>query len=411
MGSTSTPFCPSNCTGNPCVGGYCVCAYPSNEVDCAIDWADVARVRLLVFLVAFSLLFAVLLLASLLQLIRWLYLTGLRPNVPKYVPAQSTLLFLLCGSLLFDPSPQGGTSSLYIFSQRASFFSSSQLLHCVIFLQAMLRLGWLLSAGVEVLGHHALRTLVEGMIDGLGIAALIVCYLLCILLWLQVLNQITPSGEKRSTCVRFRTPIISVLIALYLVVELAVRATWNISDNPTTIFVSIAVYHCIVLLATLFCSLAFVVISVQLYRLLRDSAARNPAALERMVTMMRFTLFTLVISVLTLLSSMVFFGIEFFHFKWENWDSWLIEQAFMRALEAAYSVGTLWFLRKVPAHELRPERRALLSPTPVNNYGSQSRSRSERSEGFEHDAGIEEEAKIRRKLSLEPSFENNVSDL
>ncbi len=89
---------------------------------------------------------------------------------------------------------------------------------------------------------------------------------------------------------------------------------------------------------------------------------RTPAARERMVTMMSFTTFTLIISVITLLLSLVFFCVEVFVFHWVNWDSWLTEQALMRLLEGGYSVGTLWFLRRVPPHEVMPERRALWTP-------------------------------------------------
>lgn len=78
--------------------------------------------------------------------------------------------------------------------------------------------------------------------------------------------------------------------------------------------------------------------------------------------MMSFTTFTLIISVITLLLSLVFFCVEVFVFRWANWDSWLAEQTFMRALEACYSVGVLWFLRRVPPHEVIPERRALWTP-------------------------------------------------
>ncbi len=146
------------------------------------------------------------------------------------------------------------------------------------FSKACLRLGWFLSGGVDVLGHHSAQTLAEGIVDGLGIAMLVVCYLLCILLWLQVLNQITPAGERRSCCVQWRTLIMSSMIILYLVADLVVRIVWNTTDNPETVFISIAIYHVIVLLATLLCSVSFVVISVYLYRVLREVETKHEKA-------------------------------------------------------------------------------------------------------------------------------------
>lgn len=346
--------CSSNCSGSPCVDDVCECAYPSNASDCSSQWAEGSRRSLLIaFVVVFALLFGGILVASAVQGARWIYLAGWRPNVPK-------------------------------------------LLHGVIFGQAVLRIGWILSAGLDVLAHKPLRGVLEGVVDGLGIAALIVCYLLCILLWLQVLNQISPSGAVRSFCVRFRSPVVAALIVLYLVVEISVRLVWNISTNPSVIFAAIAVYHVVVLMATLLCSAAFIVISVQLYRLLRESSVRNPMARQRMQGMMRFATFTLIISLLTLLASLVFFTVEVFRYSWRNWDAWLIEQAFMRSLEATYSIGVLWFLRSVPPHEVRPERRGLLSPQSGRSAPTNSTSSS-----IEHDALSE--SNVRRKLSLDPS--------
>jgi hypothetical protein len=182
---------------------------------------------LVAFVVVFSLVFGGLLVASAAQLCRWVYYTGLRVNVPK-------------------------------------------LLHVIVFIQACLRLGWFLSGGVDILGHNSPITLAEGIIDGLGIAMLVVCYLLCILLWLQVLNQITPAGEKRSCCITWRSLVVASMICLYVGAELVVRIIWNTTDNPDTVFIAIATYHVIVLTATLLCSIAFVVISVFLYRVLRE---------------------------------------------------------------------------------------------------------------------------------------------
>ncbi len=204
-----------------------MCLRPSNEADCSIDWASGAYGALVAFIVLFSLIFGALMIWSALQLCRWVYYTGLRVNVPK-------------------------------------------LLHCVIFVQACFRLAWFLTGGRDILNHNGVQTLAEGIIDGLGIAMLVVCYQLCILLWLQVLNQITPPGERRNWCIRGRTPIIAFCICFYLVTELAVRIVWNLSDDAAVVFLAISFYHVIVLLATLLCSVAFVVISVFLYRVLRE---------------------------------------------------------------------------------------------------------------------------------------------
>jgi hypothetical protein len=228
------------------------------------------------------------------------------------------------------------------------------MLHLVIFVQACLRVSWILSAGLDVLNHAKAQTLVEGIIDGLGIAALVVCYLLCILLWMQVLNQISPSGEKRNLCIKHRNLVILSLVVMYVGVEIGLRVVWNLSDSPKFIYIAISIYNVIVLLATLACSVVFVYFSVLLYRVLRESA-RGPASVERMTTMMAFTTFTLVISIITLLLSIVFFGVEVFRFRWKNWNAWLIEQVLLRSLEAGYSIGTLWFLRNIPPHEIIPE--------------------------------------------------------
>ncbi len=108
-----------------------------------------------------------------------------------------------------------------------------------------------------------------------------------------------------------------------------------------------------------------------------------------MLTMMNFTTFTLIISVVTLLLSFVFFCVEFFVFSWVNWDSWLVEQTLMRIVEAAYSVGTLWFLRRVPPHEVMPERRSLMSPDSRPSTADDSLDRS---------GSMEDDAVVRRQL-------------
>ncbi len=106
--------------------------------------------------------------------------------------------------------------------------------------------------------------------------------------------------------------------------------------------------------------------------------------------MMSFTTFTLIISVVTLLLSLVFFLVEFIRFGWVNWDSWLIEQTLMRLVEAAYSVGTLWFLRRVPPHEVMPERRSLLTPDTRKKQGDDSLDRS---------GSMEDDSAVRRQLN------------
>jgi hypothetical protein len=204
-----------------------MCLHPSNEPDCSLNWADGAYGALVSFIVLFSLVFGALMIWSALQLCRWVYYTGLRVNVPK-------------------------------------------LLHCVIFVQACFRLAWFLTGGLDILNRNGAQSMVEGIVDGLGIAMLVVCYQLCILLWLQVLNQITPPGERRNFCIRGRTPIIAFCICFYLAIELAVRIVWNLSDDAEVVFLAISFYHVVVLLATLLCSVAFVVISVFLYRVLRE---------------------------------------------------------------------------------------------------------------------------------------------
>ena len=110
-----------------------------------------------------------------------------------------------------------------------------------------------------------------------------------------------------------------------------------------------------------------------------------------MLTMMSFTTFTLIISVATLLLSLVFFCVEFFVYQWVNWDSWLVEQTLMRIVEAAYSVGTLWFLRRVPPHEVMPERRSLMSPDSRASAGGPD-------DSMDRSASTEEDAVVRRQL-------------
>jgi hypothetical protein len=114
-----------------------------------------------------------------------------------------------------------------------------------------------------------------------------------------------------------------------------------------------------------------------------------------MVTMMSFTTFTLVISVITLLLSLIFFCVEAFLFHWANWDSWLVEQSLMRCLEAAYSIGTLYFLRKVPPHEVMPERRSLLSPE--KQYASSPYAYVHHTD--ESSGSREDDFSVKRKLS------------
>jgi hypothetical protein len=115
-----------------------------------------------------------------------------------------------------------------------------------------------------------------------------------------------------------------------------------------------------------------------------------------MMNMMSFTTFTLIISVVTLLLSLVFFCVEFFVFQWVNWDSWLVEQTLMRIVEAAYSVGTLWFLRRVPPHEVMPERRSLMSPD--SRPGTAGPSGTTADDSLDRSGSMEDDAVVRRQL-------------
>ncbi len=117
-----------------------------SSADCSTHWLDTAAPFLIAFIVVYALAFLVTLVWSAVQLMRLLYYTGAKPNVPK-------------------------------------------LLHLVIFFQGCLRVAWFFTAGLDVLHNIATTSLMEGLIDGMGIAALVVCYLLAILLWLQVYNQ------------------------------------------------------------------------------------------------------------------------------------------------------------------------------------------------------------------------------
>lgn len=65
----------------------------------------------------------------------------------------------------------------------------------------------------------------------------------------------------------------------------------------------------------------------------------------------------------------------------------------MRALEVGYSLGTLWFLRRVPPHEIMPERRALWTPE-RHHGGAQVVVHADDSS-----TSVEDDFSVKRKLS------------
>lgn len=162
------------------------------------------------------------------------------------------------------------------------------------------------------------------------------------------------------------------------------RVLWT-TDQASKMYL-IAMYHVVVLVATLACTVSFGVLSVLLYRQLRDVNRTTPATRERVNFVVRFTTFTVILSALTLAMTSIFFAVELATFKWKNWTSWLVEQGLtrmrnsrnarslllngvgavlLRSLEASYAIGTLIALRKIPPHEVKPERRGLLADSPV----------------------------------------------
>lgn len=99
--------------------------------DCSTHWLDSAAPYVTAFVVIYGVVFLSTLIWSAAQLVRLLYYTGARPNVPK-------------------------------------------LLHLVIFFQGALRIAWFSTAGLDVLSGIATTTMFEGLVDGMGIAALVV---------------------------------------------------------------------------------------------------------------------------------------------------------------------------------------------------------------------------------------------
>ena len=299
--------------------------YPSNDANCATKWLDDAYNDFLAYFVIFLFIFVCTTFVSAVQLGRWVYYTGCNVNVPK-------------------------------------------LLHFVIFVQGCIRISWFLTGGIDILRNLNSQTWEIGLLDGLGLACLLVCYMLSILLWLQIYHQITGAGARRSCCLRHRNMIVIGAIAGYIAAEITIRVVWNVTESLELKIVAIAVYHMLLVLATVLCTITFTALSVLLYRILRETDKSMVATRERLANVVTFTVFTLIVSIATLLLIIVFFFVEFMRFQWTNWNSWLVEQMFLRCLEASYAIGALWFLRKMPAHEIKAERRPLMhTPSPVQS--------------------------------------------
>lgn len=96
------------------------------------------------------------------------------------------------------------------------------------------------------------------------------------------------------------------------------------------------------------------------FTLLSDVSRIAPATHERIRFVVRYAYFTVGVSAVTLVMSLLFLIVELSVFQFNNWTSWLVEQTLMRALEAVYALGTLYALRRIPPHEVKPERRSLL---------------------------------------------------
>jgi hypothetical protein len=110
----------------------------------------------------------------------------------------------------------------------------------------------------------------------MGIASLMVCYLLCILLWLQVHNQLSSTaGNQRSRIVRHRNFIVISVIIVYLGLEVTVRILWATMVSHVELIIGL--YHVMIFFITLCCTLAFIVLSTLLYRELRDVTRTAPA--------------------------------------------------------------------------------------------------------------------------------------
>lgn len=142
----------ADCSGYTCADNRCVCPFPSNvrgagpvllqpslflksrfsqAPDCSTHWLDEAADSMLSYIVVFTLVFACTLVLSAVQLVRLVYYTGASPTVPK-------------------------------------------LLHLVIFVQAVLRMAWLMSGALFIYEDYATTSFWMGVLDGMGIAALIV---------------------------------------------------------------------------------------------------------------------------------------------------------------------------------------------------------------------------------------------
>jgi lysylphosphatidylglycerol synthetase-like protein (DUF2156 family) len=75
------------------------------------------------------------------------------------------------------------------------------------------------------------------------------------------------SGEPPSCVVRYRIFIVSTGIVLYVGGEVTMRVLWSTSVTEKNNL--IALYHIFILVATLACTVSFVILSALLFRLLR----------------------------------------------------------------------------------------------------------------------------------------------
>ncbi len=80
----------------------------------------------------------------------------------------------------------------------------------------------------------------------------------------------------------------------------------------------------------------------------------------------------------------------------------------LRSLEAAYAVGTLAALRKIPPHEVKPERRGLLADSPVGAAAAAQHRHELSDESF----SIEQEddfVNARKRLAMSSSSASSPS--
>jgi len=288
--------------------GNCTCTFGYSGPSCETNWGRLYKW----YRYTFAVLFAIIGSVALIQLIRFIVLDGFTPTIQKF-------------------------------------------LHLVFFLLGVGRLCWLLIDPHNVL--KILPAIVENVLYGSGVYFIIFAYLLVVMLWSQTYQKAS-IGNLQSWVIKHTTAIFIFVLIFTGVVELLLLVLWRLyAVGSATYIIIIGLFYLLLVLVLIVAVSSFLFYGLRLYKNLLAFEAVNPLVKDRLSRITLLTVGSTLVSIATFLWVCASYILEMYKYKFENMQSFLIEQFGFRALEVILSSLILYFLRhyttaiNVPANQ------------------------------------------------------------